>query len=311
MTLLQHQIALWDTQSADNPTLPLNLKTVKVPALKCQGIKTKLVAFILRSIKWNGAGRWVEPFVGTGSLVFNLKPRRALLADTNVHIIRLYHDLAGDIITPSMVRRHLETEGRLLARKGADHYYEIRERFNTSPSSLDFIFLNRSCFNGVMRFNKSGKFNVPFCHKLDRFRPAYVSKIVNQVAYIHSLLKNPEWKIEQADYLTTLNQVQSEDFVYVDPPYLGRHTDYYNSWSEADASALLARLQVQPAGFALSSWKSNKYRINPEIANGIEGTIIRTTEHFYYVGSNESFRNAVEEALIIRTGFEVTSPIED
>ena len=72
--------------------LPLQIERVGVPPIKCQGIKTKLVPFIFSSITWKATdgARWIEPFLGSGVVTFNLMPKRALLADTNIHIINLY-----------------------------------------------------------------------------------------------------------------------------------------------------------------------------------------------------------------------------
>ncbi|HLA83100.1 MAG TPA: Dam family site-specific DNA-(adenine-N6)-methyltransferase, partial [Thermoleophilia bacterium] len=184
--------------------LPMAVSRVYVPPVKCQGIKTRLVPFILSSIRWNGHGRWIEPFVGSGVVAFNLAPPRALLAETNVHLITLYHDIASGVVTAESVREHLRREGRRLAQRGEEHYYEVRSRFNANPSSLDFIFLNRSCFNGVIRFNKKGQFNVPFGKKRDRFRPAYVTKIANQVAYLSNLISARDWVFQVSDWRETL-----------------------------------------------------------------------------------------------------------
>ena len=283
--------------------LPMAVSRVYVPPVKCQGIKTRLVPFILSSIRWNGHGRWIEPFVGSGVVAFNLAPPRALLAETNVHLITLYHDIASGVVTAESVREHLRREGRRLAQRGEEHYYEVRSRFNANPSSLDFIFLNRSCFNGVIRFNKKGQFNVPFGKKRARFRPAYVTKIANQVAYLSNLISARDWVFQVSDWRETLDHVQPGDFVYVDPPYIGRHTDYYDRWTEDDASELFRRLLEIPAGFALSTWKENKYRRNPHLDTNLPGVTIKTMRHFYYVGSTEDLRNEMEEALVIRNGF--------
>ena len=114
--------------------------------------------------------RWVEPFCGSCVIALNVQPRRALLCDSNIHIIRLYQDIQAGRLTAGLANLPHE-EGEKLRSPGEPDYYTVRERFNAAPYSLDFLFLNRSCFNGVMRFNRHGKFNVPYCHKSERFAP--------------------------------------------------------------------------------------------------------------------------------------------
>src|SRR5579871_6588861 len=106
--------------------LPFEIAHVGVPPIKCQGIKTKLVPFIFRSIQWNGDGaHWIEPFLGSGVVALNLMPERALLADTNRHIIGLYQSIQRGEMTPATVREFLECEGKRLKASGADYYYEV------------------------------------------------------------------------------------------------------------------------------------------------------------------------------------------
>ena len=176
---------------------------VKVPPLKIQGIKTKLVSFILNQVKWDGRGRWVEPFLGSGVVVLNVNPERALLADANEHIIRFYRAIQTGEMTPYELRCFLEREGHSLKAKGQVHYYELRERFNAHHSPFDFLFLNRACFNGMMRFNAQGKFNVPFCRKPERFARAYVTKICNQVAWAGERIKGRDWHFAVWDWRDT------------------------------------------------------------------------------------------------------------
>lgn len=279
------------------PLLPKTLERLTVPPLKIQGIKTRLVRFILGSIRWEGRGRWVEPFLGSGVVVFNLLPRRALLGDRNPHIVRFYADLQKGVFEEGDVRGHLEHEGALLARRGADHYYAVRERFNASHDPLDFLFLNRSCFNGMMRFNRSGGFNVPFCRKPERFSKAYVSKIVNQVGALRRAMEGRDWEFRSCDWSETVSDLMAEDFLYMDPPYFGRHADYFNQWDEEDAARLADRARAVPCAVALSMWKSNRFRVNEHL-EAVWGFLEeRTTEHFYHLGSSLELRHSMVEAL--------------
>ena len=278
-----------------------------VPPLKCQGIKTKLVGQIRTLADSQNFERWVEPFCGSCVVPFNVQPEKALLCDSNIHIIRLYQDIQQEQLTPGTAKAFLVEQGERLSVGGEDYYYTVRERFNARPSSLDFLFLNRSCFNGVMRFNRQGKFNVPYCHKKDRFAQAYVTKIINQIRRIAEVISVHDWTFEVADFRLTLNKTQAGDLVYADPPYAGRHVDYFNSWSEHDESELAELLKRQPCPFILSTWHSNEFRTNALIEQNWSAPEFHVLlrEHFYHVGSSEDLRHPMVEAMI--TNFAVAS----
>ncbi len=281
-----------------------------VPPLKCQGIKTKLVSAIRKVAETREYTRWIEPFCGSGVVALNVQPRKALLCDTNRHIISLYQDIQSGKITASTVKEFLTTEGERLKAQGEPYYYEVRTRFNEAPTPLDFLFLNRSCFNGVIRFNRKGKFNVPYCHKPERFAQAYVTKITNQVRQISDVLRTVNWTFEVRDFRETLALANPGDFVYADPPYAGRHVDYFNSWSDEDETALADRLAALPCDFLLSTWHSNEFRSNSAIntAWARSGFHILKREHYYHVGSSEDLRHPMIEALI--SNFPMSEEVE-
>lgn len=138
-----------------------------VPPIKSQGIKTKLVPWI-RSLTPHYDGRWIEPFFGTGVVAFNSGCKSAIVSDINPHLIRFYRDIKEGKIGPAIVREYLEKEGSLLRRAGGngyDHFNLIKNRFNEKSEPLDFLFLSRAGFNGMIRFNKKGQWNIPFCKK--------------------------------------------------------------------------------------------------------------------------------------------------
>ncbi len=271
-----------------------------VPPIKCQGIKTKLVDEIRHLVSGLEFERWVEPFCGSCVVALNLQPPKALLCDTNIHIINFYRDIQNGKIDHLVVRDYLREEGAVLSSRGEEHFYTVRERFNSSPNSMDFLFLNRSCFNGVMRFNKRGRFNVPFCRKTDRFSAAYITKISNQVLAIASVISRFDWKFRVSEFTETFAGLNRGDLVYADPPYAGRHVDYFNSWSQEDEKQLGRKLASLACKFVLSSWHSNEFRSNSSMDKlwGGEKFRIFTKEHFYHVGSTEDLRHPMIEALV-------------
>jgi len=272
-----------------------------VPPIKCQGIKTKLVGEIQRLAQGRSFERWVEPFCGSCVVALNVQPSKALLCDSNLHIIHFYQDIQAGRVTPESAKAFLMEEGEKLRRKGEDYFYAVRERFNNQPSSLDFLFLNRSCFNGVMRFNRQGRFNVPYGHKNERFAQAYITKITNQIKHIAKTVLTHNWTFAVSDFRATLAQVRPGDLVYADPPYAGRHVDYFNSWSEADEVHLAERLKALEYDFILSTWHSNEFRTNELIARVWSDPrfYMLTRAHYYHVGSTEDLRHPMIEALIL------------
>ncbi len=272
---------------------------VKVPPLKCQGIKTKLTEWIKDHSTLENNGTWYEPFMGSGVVGFNVRPPRAIFADINPHIVNFYNAIKKGEITAGIAKEFLEHEGDLLQTKGESYYYEVRERFNQSNKPLDFLFLNRACFNGVMRFNRKGFFNVPFGHKPNRFAKAYITKITNQIKYVTQATSQYDWQFFCSDFRKLIPQATEGDFIYCDPPYIGRHVDYFNTWTEKEEQELYDLMSGTPAKFILSTWHSNRYRTNPAIEKYAYRFTILTREHFYHVGASEENRNPMLEAIVL------------
>lgn len=278
---------------------------VRIPPIKCQGIKSKLVPWISETGRWDNEGLWIEPFMGSGVVGFNLKPPRALFCDANPHLISFYQRINSGEINAVVVREFLESEGSKLATQGADYYYEVRHRFNARKSPLDFLFLNRACFNGLIRFNRDGKFNVPFGHKSERFSKAYITKIVNQVDWVSKCARLSDWTFLRQDFRQTLACATEADLLYCDPPYAGRHADYFTNWNDAQEKLLFEGLKKTPARFILSTWHSNQHRENCAIPTLWAEFHILTREHFYHIGARELNRKPMLEALV--TNFEPPS----
>ncbi len=269
-----------------------------VPPIKSQGIKTKLVPWIKNVIPKDFNNTWIEPFMGTGVVAFNVRPKKAILCDSNPHLINFYNGIKNNNITPNIVRHFLEEEGEKLLYI-EDYYYEVRKRFNEKHDPLDFLFINRAGFNGMIRFNQKGGHNVPFCKKPNRFAKAYITKIVNQVENIHKIINNGDYTFINQPFQDTISMANNDDIIYCDPPYIDRHTDYFNSWNEEDEHQLNTLLDKFNGQFILSTWHSNQYRENEYVKTIWKKFNLLTKEHFYHLGGTQNNRNSMLEALIL------------
>lgn len=276
-----------------------------IPPIKSQGIKTKLIPWINDLILTSGISlntRWIEPFFGTGVVGFNSPVNGIhIVGDTNPHIINFYQQLQSGEITPYTMRTYLERESKLLEiadEDGYAHYRLVRNRFNREHSPYDFIFLSRAGFNGMMRFNKSGDWNIPFCKKPGRFAPAYITKICNQISSVAQIIRKKEWKFNNGPFLETIAQAGEGDVIYCDPPYYGRYVDYYNGWTEKDEEELFYALSQTRAKFILSTWHHNDYRPNEMIKRFWQRFNVVTKEHFYHNGGKIENRHSMVEAMV-------------
>ncbi len=278
---------------------------VIVPPIKSQGIKTKLVPWINDLILHSGVttdATWIEPFFGTGVVGFNAPMTgHHIVGDTNPHTINFYKGVQCGEITSYNMRTFLEREGKQLSEadeNGYAHFREVKNRFNQEHNPFDFIFLSRSGFNGMMRFNRKGEWNIPFCKKPERFAPAYVTKICNQVDAVSRVIRRSSWEFNNISFLETIEHAQDGDLIYCDPPYYGRYTDYFNDWTEQNEEELYEALCHTHAKFILSTWHHNQYRTNDMIDRFWGNFNIETTEHFYHSGGHIENRHAMTEALV-------------
>lgn len=271
-----------------------------VPPIKCQGIKTKIVPFIRDHVVRDEQGLWIEPFVGTGVVAFNIAPQRALLIDKNQYIILLYQGIQNGSITPQTIREFLEYHGAVLEQRGAEYYREMRDSFNQNGDPLFFLFLNRSDFNGMIRFNRQGKFNVPFCQKPNRFSKAYITKICNQVAKVGEIMRDKDWVFKCGSWKDAFFNASESDYIYLDPPYIGRDTSYVGEWPEEEAIALADYSKKTPANVCLSMWRENEFRRNEHLYEHWSDFKWYECEHFYHIGARETNRHPMMEVLAIK-----------
>ena len=182
------------------------------PALKWAGGKRWLLPHLRPLWQQFSERRLVEPFVGGMSVALGLQPRRAYLSDLNEHLVNFYQWL----------QRGLITEGELVHEESA--FYAARTRFNelirqqqqySAEAAALFYYLNRTCFNGLCRFNRKNEFNVPF----GRYKTINYTR--NFTAYQAPLAL---WEIAHHAFEHT--PVQEDDFIYVDPPYDTPFTQY-------------------------------------------------------------------------------------
>jgi DNA adenine methylase len=175
------------------------------PFLKWAGGKYKLLKHLLPLL--NGE-RLVEPFVGAGAVFLNSSIKSFWINDINKDLINSYLYLKNDI-------NFIDDLKEIFSLNSKENYLRLREEFNTNADlkkkALLFIYLNRHCFNGLCRYNKSGKFNVPF----GKYKTIYFPD--RELLHAQKILQNT--KITNLDFREVFKGVEKTDVLYVDPPY--------------------------------------------------------------------------------------------
>lgn len=187
-----------------------NKSSIILPFLKWAGGKRWLVDGCSDLIPRN-FNRYIEPFLGGGSVFFHLQPRSAVLSDANEHLIETYIQIRDD--TESIVSKLSEHQ----CKHSKEYYYEVRNKKHDSPTdrAAQFLYLNRTCWNGLYRVNLKGVFNVPIGTK---------NTVVLKTDDFHKVaeaLKNSKLLVQ--DFEKTMAGAREGDFVYVDPPYTVNH----------------------------------------------------------------------------------------
>lgn len=205
---------------------------------------------MLPFLKWPGGKRWfvtqyahllpttfgtyVEPFLGSGAVFFHLEPRKALLGDANEELLATYRAIKR---APAAVVRHLKRHHR---DHDTTYYYIVRDaRMRTEVTrAARFVYLNRTCFNGIYRVNLEGRFNVPVGTKT-----AVVLETDDFLATARLLRRAT---IRGGDFEGLVDAAGRGDLVFADPPYTVRHNNNgfvkYNetlfSWADQERLAL-------------------------------------------------------------------------
>ena len=157
--------------------------------------------------------RYIEPFLGSGAVFFHLRPQNALLGDTNSELIETFRAIKSDWrkVWNTLRLHHLKHD--------SDYYYMIRGSNPRTPHTraAKFIYLNRTCFNGIYRVNCQGVFNVPKGSKRNVVLPG------DDFAAVASALRR--CRLRCCDFSKLIGQARENDFVYIDPPYTVKHNN--------------------------------------------------------------------------------------
>lgn len=188
------------------------LKQETYPIVKWVGGKRQLMFELLKNMPQN-YNRYFEPFIGGGALFFELQPDNAYISDMNEELINLYQvvrDNVDELITD--LQKHNISKEYFMEIRNIDRT-EDYENWSDVQKASRFIYLNRTCFNGMYRVNSKGEFNVPFGHYKN---PRILDE--NNLINCSNLLQRTE--IKHADFSEILKKVKKGDFVYFDPPYV-------------------------------------------------------------------------------------------
>ncbi len=191
------------------------------PFLKWAGGKGRLIGQYIRHFPSNYSN-YYEPFLGGGAVFFHLRPKLSILTDINADLITTYRCVRDNLQELIFLLKEHECY------HSRDYYYSLRANPGKTEVEIAarFIYLNRTCFNGLYRVNSKGQFNVPL-GKYDKPKVCQVDLLFSA----SELLQNAEVRV--ADFEQILHCAHnSDDFVYFDPPYHPiSETSYFTAYS--------------------------------------------------------------------------------
>ncbi len=272
----------------------LNSTGNAAPIIKWVGGKARLLHELLARMPARFT-RYYEPFAGGAALFFRVGHELAVLSDSNPDLIWLYTCLASDV---DGVIRRLEHHR---AEHSEAHYYATRKRWNdrdASWSSADraatFIYLNKTCFNGLWRVNRAGEFNASIGRYTDP--PICVPDALRAASARLALAT-----LRCADYRVAIGDARRGDFVYFDPPYDGTFTSYTCDGFGSEQQEQLAITVRKLAKFGCKVMVSNAD--TPRVRELYAGMRIDTVKCGRAINSKTSQRGEVDEVIIV-AGYE-------
>lgn len=272
------------------------------PILKWAGGKKTLIPELMKFFPPN-YNRYFEPFIGGGAVFFNLGHPASHISDTNSHLINFYQQVALNLSEFISIAKSLEERFNSDFDSREPVFYEIRERFNSGKNSnleqaVDFLFLNKTAFNGIYRENRAGLFNVPsnkMKGKLSLFDEENLRRASDLLS--SSTLKS-------MGYVEVEDMAKSGDLIYFDPPYVpltetANFTSYQSTgFNEKDQGQLLelaVRLKARGVNVVLSN-SSAQWVIENYSDAGFQVNLINARR---LIGGKGATRNSVMEAVIV------------
>lgn len=272
-----------------NAEKPIDKRTVRYeksksvtlkPFVKWVGGKSQLVEQIKKMLPSDGEKtltKYAEPMVGGGALFFNILSKydfeELYISDINAELINAYQAVKNDIENLIAKLNEMQILFLPMDENGRKYfYYTVRERFNSTAlteetateKAAQFIFLNKTCFNGLYRVNRKGQFNVPM--------GAYKNPTIcddENLRNIHEALKNVT--IVCGDYSLSKSFIDKDTFVYLDPPYrpisetsafTAYNSDVFDDEEQIRLSKFIDEINLSGAKIVLSN--SDPKNINKE-----------------------------------------------
>lgn len=201
------------------------------PFVKWAGGKRQLIPAISKRLP-KSFDTYYEPFVGGGAVLFATTPKKAVIGDINTILVNTYKQIKNDVDSLTVILDRLTIEHEEIEDKKA-YYLDMRSQFNEKMINNDmsistsalFMYLNKTCFNGLYRVNSKGLFNVPFNNRktLNVYNKENLDEISNY-------LKNVE--ILNCDFEETCRNAKKGDFVFFDSPYAPLKPESFESYTK-------------------------------------------------------------------------------